>query len=169
MPEDYLYTKQSIMKAVVITSILALAITSCQKTKTEQTTITEKDTVAGTEVPVATVAEKQCFLSVTGKDSIVFEMERKGDSVHGIFNVLPYEKDKRISTFKGVLNGNDGNALGTYSGEGMTNIEELHFKLNGDYVIVDFGPTEQGKDGIWRYKKGEKRYEHIIPKVNCIN
>lgn len=155
------------MKAITLSAILALAIVSCQKTKTEEITITETDTIVKTDTPEPVVADKQCFLSVTGKDSIVFEMERKGDSVSGIFNVLPYEKDKRISTYKGVLSGNEGNALGTYSGEGMTNVEELHFKLDGDKVIVDFGQTEQGKDGIWRYKKGEKRYEHIIPKADC--
>lgn len=155
------------MKTIAITTFLALAIVSCQKTKTEDTTITVNDTIAKAVAPQPAVEDKQCFLSVTGKDSIVFEMERKGDSVNGIFNVLPYEKDKRISTYKGVLKGNEGNAIGTYSGEGMTNIEELHFKITGNDVIVDFGPTEQGKDGIWRYKKNEKRYEHIIPKADC--
>jgi len=157
------------MRPITITAILAFAIISCQKTKTEETTITETDTIVKTEIPETAVTDKQCFLSVTGKDSIVFEMERKGDSIHGIFNVLPAEKDKRISTFKGVLKGNEGNALGTYNGEGMTYVEELHFKVNGNNVVVDFGPTEEGKDGIWRYKKSEKRYEHVIPKVDCRN
>lgn len=157
------------MKVFAITGIVVLALVSCQKTKTEETTITEKDTIVKTETPEPTVTDKQCFLSVTGKDSIVFEMERKGDSVHGIFNVLPYEKDKRISTFKGVLYGNNGTALGKYSAEGMDYTEELHFKLSNNQVTVDFGPTEQGKDGIWRYKENEKRYEHVIPKTDCKN
>lgn len=155
------------MKTLSITVILAFTIISCQKTKTEETTTTITDTIVKAESP-KDADGKQCFLSVTGKDSLVFEMERVGDSVRGIFNVLPYEKDKRRSTYKGVLNGNKGVALGTYTGEGMTNVEELHFTLNGENVEVDFGPVEQGKDGIYRYtNKNDKQYLHVIPKVDC--
>lgn len=151
------------MRTTAIIAIIALATVSCRKTKVQETTISISDTISQTKM----APDKQCFLSVTGKDSIVFEMERKGDSVSGIFNVLPYEKDKRISTYRGILNGNSGTALGKYSAEGINYTEELHFTLSGDKVTIDFGPTEQSADGIWRYKKNQKRYEHILPKVNC--
>lgn len=162
--------KTNYMRVIATTCILALATISCQKTKTEETTITKTGTIEKTETLETAIAGKQCYLSVTGKDSIVFEMEHKGDSVHGIFNVLPYEKDKRRSTFKGVLNGNSGIALGRYSAEGMDYTEELHFTVSDSTVSVNFGPTKQGKDGIYRYvNKDDKKYMHLIPKTDCKN
>lgn len=142
----------------------AFLIISCQKKQEEQ----NNDTLL---LPTDTVAkpamQETCYLKVVEKDSIIFRLEREGDSITGIFDWKPYEKDKKISTFKGVMSGNTGNAIANYQAEGMEYNEELIFTLGEDNVSVNYGVTEQGADGIWRYKDKNINSVQVLPKVDC--
>lgn len=112
-------------------------------------------------------AGPECYLKVIGRDSIMFMMERNGDSVHGVFNWKPYEKDVKLHNFKGTLINGKGKALAQVSAEGMNAVEEIDFKVQDNTVTVKFGVMEQRPDGIWYYKPGEPFSEHILPKREC--
>lgn len=112
-------------------------------------------------------AGPECFLKVVGRDSIMFMMERDGDSVRGVFNWKPYEKDIKLHNFKGTLINGKGEAIAQVSAEGMNTTEELDFTVQDNTVTVKFGVMEQGRDGIWHYKPGEPVSEHVLPKTDC--
>ena len=95
------------------------------------------------------VAGPECYLKVIGRDSIMFMMEKNGDSVHGVFNWKPYEKDVKLHNFKGTLIDGNGEAIAQVSAEGMIATEELDFTVQQNTVTVKFGVMEQGPDGIW--------------------
>ena len=163
------------MKKAGIILCAAILIAGCKNENKEEIEIPQETTET---VPESAPQEKLCFLKVTeGKadydenkiirDSIVFQLKRKGDSISGIFNWLPYEKDKKISTFKGTISGKTGNAIADYQAEGMKYKEELVFTLGEDQVSVMYGEMVQGDDGIWKYKNKEASSIQTLSKVDC--
>ena len=155
------------MKNKLMLLATGLLLFACQKkTETEETIIEE--TITDAPAPqVADAAGKQCYLKVVAKDSIIFQAERYGDSIQGIFHFKPFEKDKKISSFKGVMNGNEGTAIALSKGEGMENREQLDFKLEDGKVTIKFGEMVEGKDGVWRYKDMNNTSLEVLPVVNC--
>jgi len=117
--------------------------------------------------PELVAADPECFLKVVGRDSIIFQMEHDGDSVHGVFNWKPYEKDTKLSNFKGTLINGKGKAIAQVSAEGMNTNEELEFSVSNNTVSVKYGEMEQQKDGIWHYKSGTQTSTQILTKVDC--
>ena len=166
------------MKAVTIILLSGLLSVIACKDNTE-----EKTTILPQEAPVENVADavnnndKMCFLKVVEgndknrviRDSIIFEMERKGDSIYGIFDWKPYEKDTKISTYRGIINGKTGTAIAHYKAEGMEYDEELVFTLGEDQVSVIYGEMTEGDDDIWRYKNKEASSVQVLNKVDCKN
>jgi hypothetical protein len=160
--------------ALACTATLLLA--SCKDKPAD--TVTEETTVEETAPQPADITEKQCFLQVTeGKaeyannktlhDSIIFEMERKGDSIWGIFHWKPQEKDKKIASYKGTISGTTGTVIANSHAEGMNYNEEVIFTLTDSAVAIKYGEMAEGKDGIWHYKDKNNTSEQVLTKVEC--
>lgn len=156
-------------KILIFTASLVLL--SCKKedkTIIEQTTVEE--TAADTDVLIT-----NCYIAVTpiqeeGKaknDTISLNFERKGDSITGQFKWLPYYKDKKTGTFKGIVKGNSASTILTAQGEGIINKEEFIFDIDTDKVSIKMGELAEGKDGIWHYKDKSATSENAIPKTDC--
>lgn len=141
--------------------------TSCKKESHVDTTVTESEQETEKTAPILVAAETQCFLKVTGKDSLMLQMDRTGDSITGIFHWKPLEKDSKKSTFKGIIKGNDATTLATVSGEGMTTKEDFNFKVDDKSVTVKFAEMEEGKDGIWHYKNAQNSSGEVLQLVDC--
>jgi hypothetical protein len=151
---------------------MVFLFTSCGEKKETEEKVTEQENT------VAALNEKMCFLQVTegktytGKtirDSIIFEIEpfADGDSIKGIFNWKPYEKDTKLSDYKGVLKGNEGIAIATTRAEGMEYREEVLFTVNGDSLSVKFGEMVEDDNGIWRLKDKNNASVQVLQKVDC--
>ena len=153
------------MKKLAVVLMSGIVFGACQKK--EETTVTEETTVEETAPEAQPVASKECYLKVMGKDSMMFEMERSGDNVTGVFNWVPAEKDKKMSTYTGTLKGSQGTAIAEASAEGMTNKEELHFTVNETTVAVKMGNMVEGKDGVWTYDPANPASEQVLTKVDC--
>ncbi len=160
------------MKTFAIALLAGFCLLSC-KNKEENEVVTQ-DTKKQPEM----VTDKICFLKVTSsspeynkdrmvRDSIVFEMERKGDSVFGVLNWKPYEKDKKFSTYKGTMQGNKGTAIAKSMGEGMDYKEELKFTINDDKASIQYGEMVQADNGVWIYKEGAETTVQVLDKVPC--
>lgn len=139
-----------------------LSLASCKDENNEK-----QEPVVEENVVTTPVAGPECFLNVTGRDSIIFQMERKGDSVTGVFNWKPYEKDIKLSNFKGTLINGKGKAIAQVSAEGMNNSEELEFTLKNNTLSIKYGEMEQRPDGIWYYKSETRTSEQTLSKVDC--
>jgi hypothetical protein len=150
----------AIMAGIMFT-VIACKEKEVNKTVIEDTTIEETATV-NTEPN-----GPECYLKVVGKDSMIFQMERAGDSVHGVYNWKPLEKDSKLQKFKGILVNGQAKTLAISSGEGMTNTEELNFTVANNTVAVKSGEMEEAKDGVWRYKAGTTTSDQILQKVDC--
>jgi hypothetical protein len=151
------------MKYLILSAMAALMLASC-KDKIQD----KEDLPVDHNIPQDVVASgPECYLNVVGRDSMIFQMERKGDSVYGVFNWKPYEKDTKLTNFKGTLINGNGKALGQVSAEGMNTTEEFNFTVQDTTVTVKYAEMEQGSDGIWYYKAGTPVSEQVLSKVKC--
>ncbi len=163
------------MNKLATLSAVLLLLAGCQQKQTDDTVPaidTTENNIPSQEKAI--VFRQQCFLSVTSgtdkrlKDSIIFSIERrKGDSIWGIFNSKPAEKDRKMATFKGVLKGSEGRAVANSQAEGMMYNEELLFTLKDSTLSIKYGEMAEGKDGIWHYKDQSKLSEQVLRKVDC--
>ena len=74
-----------------------------------------------------------CFQRLEGiqkQDSTFINLIFKGDSVSGILNHLPYEKDSRKGSLQGIRNGDTIKALWSFMQEGMNDTISVEFKLS---------------------------------------
>ena len=146
--------------------LLIATLYSCQDKPQEKDSVIE-EVITDHPAKEIKAPEEYCFLKVNGKDSIVLNFKKQGDSIWGNYNNLHYGIDQRHSTFKGTLKGKDAYAISKYSAEGQNYTEELTFIVEDDKARLNYGITSQDEDGIWRYKKGAPLQEHILPKVPC--
>lgn len=152
------------MKKLSVFVILSLILLSCKKHE-------EQNVLEQSQVPAVKTEEPQdgnfCYLKVISKDSIILNFARKGDSVVGRFDWKPYEKDKKLSMFKGIVNGSSVNALANYQAEGMNYTEELIFSLEATTATVKYGEMVESDNGIWMYKNKAKTSEQKLDQVEC--
>ncbi|WP_297332340.1 hypothetical protein [Flavobacterium sp.] len=157
----------------IIMSLSMLLLVACKGKEQNEAANENADNAAIAE----NIIEKYCFLKVSPyspeynkdrvvNDSIVFEFEREGDSVYGVLKWLPYEKDTKRSTFRGVLKDGKGTAIAETMAEGMDYKEELHFTVEENSASIKYGAMQQDEESIWRYDKSETS-EQVLEKVDC--
>ncbi len=117
------------------------------------------------------ITNMYCFrqLSSNGSvtDSLFIQLTVNGDSVTGIWNWLPAEKDKMVGTLAGTIHNNEAKAIYTYTAEGQTAKEEKLFKIDGDTLRIRNGELEE-HNGIWMLKNAQTTpYNESVPRVDC--
>ena len=147
---------------------LALLLASCQEkkeaTETNHTTAVVTDSI----VDRPTEDGEYCFRKIIKNDTVILNFTRNGDNVEGIFHWKPYEKDKKIASFKGTMDGATANTKGEYDAEGMHYKEELVFMLDDDgHALIRFGEMLESNDGIWRYRNKENAGVQVLSKIKC--
>lgn len=154
------------MKKTSILLVGAMVLFACNDKKQETTPAAP---ALAPEKPAQYIPSngKSCYLQVTGRDSIVLFAEIKGDSISGIFNWLPYEKDRKLATFKGRIVGNTAHTISNTMAEGMENKEELIFTLQDSTASVMMGEMLQGDNGVWMYKNKKTAKSQVLKKVAC--
>ncbi len=80
-------------------------------------------------------AATHCYLSVGGgnqRDTSYVKLEFDSDSIHGIFNWIPYEKDSRKGTIAGIKKADTLDVIWTFQQEGMMDTLRTFFYLAND-------------------------------------
>lgn len=154
------------MKNYILLLLASILLFSCNNKIEEKDSVIEQS-ITDHPAREITAPEEYCFLQVNGKDSIMLNFKKQGDSIWGNYNNLHYGIDKRRSTFTGTLKGKDAHTLSKYIAEGQNYTEELMFTVHNNEARLNYGITTQDEKGIWRYKKGAPLQEHILPKVPC--
>ncbi|WP_257667492.1 hypothetical protein [Parapedobacter tibetensis] len=102
--------------------------------------------------PLLTVDQEQkyCFLRTEGteqQDSSFLQLTIRNETVNGIYNVIPHEKDARRGTVLGKAAGEVLDLVWTFTQEGMQDTLRVVFKLqNGTLVRKPFSvDTSNGR------------------------
>lgn len=124
--------------------------------------------------------EQLCFLKVTqGEmimtaddnmemliDSLVMNLHIKNDSVTGILNWLPGQKDKMTGTLEGTIQDDVIIAIYSYTAEGISTKEEKVLKLDSSKISFKTGELEL-HNGVWALKDKNVAFSESIPKTPC--
>ncbi len=126
-----------------IIGILSLSIlVSCNNTgKNDRSEANEESQVSN-----------NCYLFVSGQDSIKMNISLDGKRVTGSLDYLFYEKDRSKGTIKGEMQGDRLNAVYTFNSEGTESTRQVIFKkvgndfaegyfVDGNYTIANFPAT----------------------------
>lgn len=153
----------NILKTAIIQFLFLTLCLSCQKT--------EKAAENTPDKPVAT-SRTYCFQKLTQNggitDSLYVHLSIADDSVTGVWNWLPAEKDKMTGTLQGTIHDNVVKAIYTYHAEGQIAKEEKIFKVDGDTLRVKNGALEE-RDGVWVLRDaGAAVYTETIPRIDCL-
>jgi hypothetical protein len=103
---------------------------------------------------------------VEGRDTTTLRLTINGKEVTGELAVLPFEKDRARGTLRGTLSGNQVRADWQRSGEGVTELYEIVFTLQGDSVTWWEGERIR-KEGKWILKNPGQGYQYALTKSAC--
>lgn len=153
------------MKAPVYALAAILAVSCNNKNQIEQI---DTANTAGSEI------KELCYLDVTQSkndpaiiDTMSLTVSINGKNVTGIYNWLPYEKDRKTGTYTGTINDSVVNAIYTYNSEGQVQKEELIFKLNNQTALIKFGEMVE-QNGIWKFKDSKTaKFNTVLKQTAC--
>lgn len=120
----------------ILPALLILTMASCSAPddhKSGADTINSDTPAKPANKPQA--ATSLCFIRTEKRDTTSVEMIIKGTAVTGQMNWLPFEKDSRKGTLRGVIKNDTINAIWDFEQEGMKDTLALQFVIKDDKLI----------------------------------
>lgn len=159
------------MKKIIFASALSVFLLSCEK-KTEESTelqsTVDSVTVPESSEPLQPSTIQNCYLGVTGKDSVFVSVEDNLGTIIGKMRYKNFEKDSSHGEISGTQNGDTLKLNYVFEAEGMTSEREIYFVKKDGKLIEGIG--EQKTEGnIATYSApGKIKYEgHELSQVDC--
>lgn len=150
------------------TSICLILTTLCFACGKKENTTDQTTSVPETKAITDTYCFRQLSSNGSVTDSLFIQLTVNGDSITGIWNWLPAEKDKMVGTLAGTIHNNEAKTIYTYTAEGQTAKEEKLFKIDGDTLRIKNGELEE-RNGVWMLKNETIPYNESVPRVDCTN
>lgn len=124
------------MKTVSFTFLFTGLVLACQNTNTatdgaSESTEEQQYVVTGTE-------QKYCFIRLDGEqqqDSTFLQLVIRGESVSGVYNHIPLEKDARRGTVLGTMDNDTLDLVWTFQQEGTQDTMRVVFLFDGDKLL----------------------------------
>ncbi len=114
--------------------IFCTALWACNNPSTRDQAGTARDTPSEAEaLQQADQEQKYCFLRLEGtqsQDSSYIQLVIRNETVSGIYNAIPYEKDARRGTVMGKLNDDILDLVWTFSQEGTQDTLRVLFEFH---------------------------------------
>lgn len=157
---------------MILLAILPIFLISCNKRGKEvpanvviDDVVPQPETVNGFQRFLKVTEFNDTLLNRVVRDTMAFDMNRRGDSIKGSLLLKPYEKDKKLSTYEGVINGNSASVIAVSFAEGEQYKEELFFTLTDSAVAIKFGEMVKGKNDTWYYKNKNTAHQEVLERV----
>ncbi|RZA03969.1 MAG: hypothetical protein EOP47_00965 [Sphingobacteriaceae bacterium] len=125
------------MKNICLILAIALIATACNSVG-DKSEGAAADTLAVATTPRTPNPHALCFLRTEGtknRDTTSIELVIKGDTVTGLMNWMPYEKDSRKGKLNGTIKNDTINALWSFMQEGMTDTISLKFTVLNNQLM----------------------------------
>lgn len=112
-----------------------------------------------------------CYRYVLKRDTILLQLQQRGDSITGVMSFDNYQKDSSHGDIKGHINKDTIYVLYNFLSEGMRSVMEIALLRTDSSLIRGIGPMINKADTLLykdhqtiSYKSGQK-----LDKVNCDN
>lgn len=119
------------------------------------------------EAPAPTNA--QCYLKVTGRDSLRIALREQGNQVSGEVAFNNYQKDSSHGPVEGSLEGDQYVLWYSFQSEGMHSVMQLVFKKTKKGLIRGVGQMETRGDTTLFTTPIQLRFDdtELIPHISC--
>ena len=146
------------MKNNLILITVVLSIFSCEKKNTEKIETgdsADSISVAETAAPVESSTLQNCYIQVTGKDSVFISLDDNLGTITGKMRYKNFEKDNSTGDIMGTKSGDTLKLNYTFQSEGSTSDREIYFLKKGDQLLEGIGEhsTEGSKEIYSNYAK----------------
>lgn len=155
------------MKNIFVIVATIFITTGC--TNNEQASGSEKDTTTSVTVAAPPVAQLECFVYQTSKDTVSLNLTGNSNAVKGNLLYSYFEKDRNSGTLAGQFRGDTLIADYTFNSEGKSSIRQVAFLRTTDGLIEGYGDVEE-KDGRMQFKNTSTLNfggQMILKKTNC--
>lgn len=100
-------------------------------------------------------------------DSLYIRLDILGELANGVYNWLPGEKDRLTGTFQGSMEDSVITALYTYTAEGMTQKQEVLFKMDNGGLRIATGEMAES-EGVNLFKdRSQISYGDPVREIPC--
>lgn len=160
------------MKNVILFAAVLFAAISCEK-KADQTIDTStKDSVNAidTSQPVEPSTVQNCYLGVTGKDSVYVSLDDNLGTFTGKMRYKNFEKDSSMGDLMGTKNGDTLKLNYTFASEGMTSDREIYFLMKDGKLVEGIGDHKvEGDKDSYADPAQIKYIGQELEKADCKN
>ncbi len=148
---------------------LTVLLLSCQKTQVEKhAAIETSDSLAENAVtPINELKSHQCYLNVTGRDSLVLKYENNQGTVIGTMAFKNFQKDSSFGDVKGNFSGDTLKLNYTFQSEGTTSVREVIFLNQNNTLIERTGPLDETGPKFSDYSKITFEGNRELKPVDC--
>ena len=160
------------MKKIVAVIVVAMTWTSCSEKKAETQTQNTIDSsgVFVDEVSVTDstlVTSTTCYLQVTGKDSLIAQIDDNLGTVTGKLFYNNFEKDSSFGTLIGSVSGDTIKVEYDFEAEGTRSLRELWFLKKDGKLVEGIGPYDKSGERFSSAKEVKFEGGHVLSPMDC--
>ncbi|RYY57802.1 MAG: hypothetical protein EOO09_00825 [Chitinophagaceae bacterium] len=110
-----------------------------------------------------------CYGFEGGRDTIILQLERKGDNVTGPLSYNYFEKDRNDGTLQGVVSGELLTGFYLFKSEGVMSVRQEIFKLVNGNLVPGYGEVIQRNDSTLFKNPAALKFDEsrALKKRNC--
>lgn len=158
------------MRKILFAAGFAALIVSCEK-KNNQDVVLQPDfdstAVASdsalTQEPITT----NCYINVSGKDSLLLSYEDNLGTITGKMNYKNFEKDSSKGDISGLMNGDTLKVVYTFEAEGTTSNREIWFLKKDKNLVEGIGNYDESGENYADGKSVKFEKGAILTPVDC--
>lgn len=155
------------MKYILIL-ILAVTVYSCNDyRRVKEKSETKQPVNTDSPAPVAEADVDGCYMKVTGRDTAILMLERKGNELSGKMIYDNYQKDGSRGTVKGTEKEDILKLYYDFNSEGMHSVIEVYFKKVTGGLLRGIGSMEVKGDTAYFVSGINYSYKEAFSLVEC--
>lgn len=139
------------MKNIILPTLITLLLFSCNTSKKQH----QEDAKSPNHEAKIMIPQSNCFVSISGKDSIWLKIEAFPNVATGMLHYQFYEKDISKGTLEGKIVNNIFYGDYSYHSEGMQSVREVAFLLSDSTATEGFGEMVE-QNGKMKFKDSTK-------------
>ena len=160
------------MKNLILSALIILTATSCEKKSTEtvdtQTVNPDSITVPESNEPLESSTLRTCYMEVTGKDTLFVSLDDNLGTITGKMRYKNFEKDSSFGDVMGTQNGDTIKLNYTFEAEGTTSDREIYFLRKDGNLIEGIGEHKTEGNRDFYANPAQLKYEgHTLKSVDC--
>ena len=136
---------------LLITSILIIAVTSCNNNSTTPTEVTTSNDTAKPATVISKQPTTTCYAYIKVKDTVYLKLEKLSGVVTGNLSYNFYEKDSNKGELNGKLHGDTLIADYKFMSEGILSTRQVIFLIKDSTATEGYAAMEE-KDGKMIFK-----------------